>query len=298
MKENLNAKQKLKIPYKFDSRYVFEDSSTRIFKLITEIKQLEELITNTKLPYVFSDDSLPISFNYNLDEISSFDTFKEISWTITCKKIQSPIKLKFILTENTLDKTVLVVFEISIVKRELIPDKYKSNIIKSFEGIAVDIINNMIIKLKNDNRDIYHYESKIFDYSRDKLYNFISHLDEILKERGVFSSIIRTNEKDKEGTVTSFILSNDQTEIKIKVNKIDLNENKIKWTFNYMPLGYFYKDYLVEWTLVKVKENQTLVIINNLYYEQIEPSILKNLSKKKKDFFSIMEEELRKRYPH
>ena len=298
MKDDQNPMKKLKIPYKFDSRYVFEDSSTRIFRLISEVKSLEEIITNTKLPYVFSDDSSPISFNYNLDEISAFDTYKEISWSITCKQIQSPIKINFNLTENTLDNTVLVVFEISIVKRELIPDKYKSNIITSFEGIAVDVLNNMIIKLKNDNKDIYHYESKLFDYSRDKIYNLITCLSEIMKERGYISSIIRNGELGKEGTVTSLILLKDQRQIKIKLNKVDVNENNIKWTINHMPLDYFYKDYLVEWTLVKVKENQTLVIINNLYYEQIEPSIVKSLTEQKKNLFLVMEEELRKKYPH
>ena len=46
-----NKEKILKIPYKFDSRYIFEDSLTRIFRIISEAKQLEELITNTKLPY-------------------------------------------------------------------------------------------------------------------------------------------------------------------------------------------------------------------------------------------------------
>jgi hypothetical protein len=33
-----------KIPYKFDSRYIFEDSLSRIFRLINEVKSLEEFI--------------------------------------------------------------------------------------------------------------------------------------------------------------------------------------------------------------------------------------------------------------
>ena len=86
---------------------------------------------------------------------------------MTCKEIQTPIKINFTLTENTLDNTVLVVFEISLIKRELIPEKYKYNVISSFKGIAVDVLNNIIIKLKKDNKDIYHYES-IFNNSREK----------------------------------------------------------------------------------------------------------------------------------
>ena len=153
--DNHKALNNTKIPYKFDSRYIFEDSLPRIFRIINEVNSLEEIITKTKLPYVFSDDQNPVIFDFNLNEISAFDSYKEISWLITCKQIQTPIKINFYLTENTIDNTVLVVFEISIVKRELIPDKYKSNVISSFEEIAVDVLNNIIIKLKDDNKDIF-----------------------------------------------------------------------------------------------------------------------------------------------
>ena len=297
MKDNPQNKKSLRIPYKFDSRYVFEDSLTRIFRLISEVKSLEEIIVNTKLPYVFTDGSSPIMFDYILKEISAYDSYKEISWLLNCKQIQTPIKITFNLTENTLDNTVLVVFEISIVKRELVPEKYKYNIISSFEGIAVDILNNIIIKLKNDNKDIYHYESKIFNYSRNKILNIIFNMNDIMKERGYISSITREGEKNKEGEIISLILLDEQREIKIKVKENKINEQNLKWIISYMPLDYFYKDYLVEWTIIKVNDNQTLVTVNNLYFEQIEPSIMKKLTEQKKNIFQIMEEELRKRYP-
>ena len=297
MKDNTQNKKNLRIPYKFDSRYVFEDSLTRIFRLISEVKPLEEIIINTKLPYVFTDGTSPIIFNYNLKEISAYDSYKEISWLLNCNQIQTPIKITFNLTENTLDSTVLVVFEISIVKRELIPEKYKYNIISSFEGIAVDVLNNIIIKLKNDNKDIYHYESKIFNYSRNKILNIIFNMSDIMKERGYLSSIVREGEKNKEGEIISLILLDEQREIKIKVNEIKTNEKDLKWIISYMPLDFFYKDYLVEWTIIKINDNQTLVSVNNLYFEQIEAFIMKNLSEQKKYVFQIMEEELRKKYP-
>ena len=287
-----------KIPYKFDSRYIFEDSLSRIFRLINEVKSLEELITKTELPYVFSDDQNPVLFDYNLNEISEFDSYKEISWLITCKQIQTPIKINFYLTENTIDNSVLVVFEISIVKRELIPDKYKSNVISSFEGIAVDVLNNIIIKLKDDNKDIYHFESKIFNYSRDKIINIIFGLNEIMKDRGFISSVIRYGEKNKEGEIISTFLLDEQREIKLRLDKINLDENDIKWYINYMPLDISFKDYLIEFSIIKVTDKKTFLGINNLYYEQIEPYIMKNLTEKKKNLFSIIEEELRQRYPN
>lgn len=298
MKNGQKTLNNSKIPYKFDSRYIFEDSLSRIFRLINEGKSLEELITKTKLPYVFSDDQNPVIFDYNLNEISAFDSYKEISWLITCKEIQTPIKINFYLTENTIDNTVLVVFEISIVKRELIPEKYKSNVISSFEEIAVDVLNNIIIKLKDDNKDIYHFESKIFNYSRDKIVNIIFNLQETMKERGFISSVTRYGEKNKEGEVISTILLDEQKEIKLRLNKISLDENDIKWIINYMPLDIEYKDYLLEFSIIKVTDKQTLLGINNIYYEQIEPSVMKNLTEKKKNLFSVMEEELRQKYPN
>ena len=142
--ESQNKKQ-LKIPYKFDSRYVFKDSLVRIKRLINEAKSLEDLVMNTKLPYIFSSNNNPIIFEYTLSEISAYDSYSEITWLLTNKNIHTPIKLSFNLTENTLDNTVLVVFEISVVNRELVPDEYKYKIITLFEGIAIDILKNNLI---------------------------------------------------------------------------------------------------------------------------------------------------------
>ena len=298
MKDNAEMLKFLKIPYKFDSRYVFEDSVTRIFRLISETKTLEEIMENTKLPYIFGNGNSKVKFDYNIQDFSAYESFKEICWLLTCKEIQTPIKINFNLTENTLDNTVLVVFEISIVKRELIPDKFKYNIISSFEGIAVDVLNNIIIKLKNDNKDIYHYESKLFNCSREKVKNLIFNLGEVLIERGMISSIIPEASKWKEGEIITSILLDEQREIKLKINEISIDENEYKWKITYMPLDFFYKDYLMEINIIKINENQTLLIINNLYYEQIEPSIKKELTEKKKKLFQVLEEELRKKYPH
>ena len=295
MKIDKEKLENIKIPYKFDSRYIFNDSSNRIFKLISEVEPLKEIISGTKLPYVFSDGKSPTLFDYNLNEISSFDTYKEISWLITCNQIQTPIKINFNLTENTLDNTVLVIFEISIVKREVIPNEFKLNIINYFEGIAVDVLNNIINKLKNEDKEIYHYESKLFNYSRDKVVEVIFKLADIFTKKGDLKSITKLEEKNFEGQIINFTHENGN-EIKIKIDKVEMDKDDIKWTITYMPLDISYSDYLVEWKIIKVKENQTLLIIHNIYYEQIEPSVIKKLTEKKKNIFSIMEEELKKKY--
>ena len=297
MEDNNNKKENLKIPYKFDSRYVFEDSITRIFRVLTESKTIEQLIINTKLPYVFSDNGDKINFEYIFIEASSVDSYKEISWLLTCKQIQTPIKIFFNLTENTVDNTVLVVFEINIVERELVPDKYKPKIIANFEDISVDVLNNLIIILKNDNKDIYHYESKIFNYSREKIKNIIFNLNEIMLKRGYIKSIKREGKQNSEGQIVTVELAKDARTIKLKIIKVKLKENKVKWVISYMPLEVNFKDFQIDWNIIKIKPDETLVAIINIYSEQIEPNIMKDLTKRKKDLFQIIEEELKKQYP-
>ena len=297
MEDNNNKKENLKIPYKFDSRYVFEDSITRIFRVLTESKTIEQLIINTKLPYVFSDNNDKINFEYIFIEASSVDSYKEISWLLTCKQIQTPIKIFFNLTENTVDNTVLVVFEINIVERELVPDKYKQKIIANFEEISVDVLNNLIIILKNDNKDIYHYESKIFNYSREKIKNIIFNLNEVMLKRGYIKSIKREGKQNSEGQIVTVELAKVARTIKLKIIKVKLKENKVKWVISYMPLEVNFKDFQIDWNIIKIKPDETLVAIINIYSEQIEPNIMKDLTKRKKDLFQIIEEELKKQYP-
>ena len=295
---NNNIKNKeLKIPYKFESRCIIEDSSTRMFRLITEYKHIEQIITNTKLPYVFSETNDPINFEYIMIEASSYDSFKEVTWLLRCKQMITPIKLTFNLTENTLENTALVVFELSIIKRELVPDIYKSKIISTFEEIAVEVLNNVMIKLKNDYKDIYHYESKIFHYSRDKLKYIVLNLYKIIVERGYIASVKREGEPFTEGEIFTFSFPEKQKTIKLKMNKIKMNEKNLKWTISYMPLNMEFKDFFLDWYIVKIKPNETLLAINNIFSEQIEPILKKSLTKRKKELFEIIEEELRKKYP-
>ena len=64
-----------------------------------------------------------------------------------------------------------------------------------------------------------------------------------------------------------------------------------------MPLDVDFKDFLVDWYIIKIKPDETLLAINNIYSEQIEPNIKNILTKKKQFMFKVIEEELKKRYP-
>ena len=295
--ENKIETKDLKIPYKFDSRSVFEDSISRVVRLLSESKTIEQIINNTKLPYILSDTEQPINMEYILTELSSYDSFKDITWLLSCKPIPTPIKLSFNITENTIDKTTLVVLELSIIKRELVPDIYKQKIISTFEEICVEILNNAIIKLKNDNKDIYHYESKIIYYSREKVREVLRNLNDIMKERGYIESYKKEGNSGSEGPILIYNLAKSNKIIKIKINKVKFKERNVKWLLSFMPLDVDFKDFLVDWYIIKIKPDETLLAINNIYSEQIEPNIKNILTKKKQFMFKVIEEELKKRYP-
>ena len=155
----------------------------------------------------------------------------------------------------------------------------------------------MIIKLKNDNKDIYHYESKIFNYSREKIKNIIFNLNEIMLKRGYIKSIKREGKQNSEGEIVTVELGKVIKTIKLKVTKVKLIEKKVKWVISYMPLEVNFKDFQIDWNIIKIKPDITLVAIINIYSEQVDPNIMKDLTKRKKDLFQILEEELKMQYP-
>ena len=151
--------------------------------------------------------------------------------------------------------------------------------------------------MKNDNKDIYHYESQIFNYSREKIKNIIFNLNEIMLKRGYIKSIKREGKLNSEGELITVELGKVIRTVKLKIVKLKLNEKKVKWVISYTPLEVNFKDYQIDWNIIKVKPDITLLAIINKYSEQIDPNIMKDLTKRKKDIFQIIEEELKRQYP-
>lgn len=284
------------IPAKFDSRFVFVDTLTRVGRIIGEEKTLETLVMNTQLPYVFTNEPVPLNFNYSINEGVLFNSNSKISWTLTHKNILSPINLTFNLTENTLENTVLVVFEIFIEKRELIPEEFKKKIISTFPKISVEMINNLDKLLQEDNKDIYQYESKIFNYSRDKIWDILINFHKLMIRKGIIRNFYCSDESRKEGTIFSFESISSKKNCKIKIIKCKNDEKLSKWVINFLPLEGPFRDIENDWILVKIEENKTMVININKYSEHIEPEILKQLSANKIKVFKGIEDELKANY--
>lgn len=296
-KNQINPNQKsIKIPSKFDSRFVFTETLNRICRVVSDSNSIESLVSNTQLPFVFTNNPTPLTFNYTLSEIATYNSYTKISWLLNHKDIMTPINLIFNITENTMDKTVLVVFEISIINRELVPEEYKTKVIQTFPAISVEMINNMDKQLQEDIKDLYQYESKIFYYSREKIWDTISNLNKIMKNKGYIEDYGNCEEPLREGNVLKFKMINDGHEVEIKITKVNHKKNETKWCIGYLPLKGRFIDAEASWIFLKLGENKTLISHVNKYLEHIDTQTLAHVSQKKKEVFEVMENQLKEKY--
>lgn len=294
--ENKEKKHINQIPFKFDSRYVFSDTATRILRLFGDEKSVENLIMATQLPYVFTNEPIPLVFNISLREAMAQESYSKVSWVIMHKNLPSPILISFDLTENTIEKTVLVIFELEIVKRELIPKEYYNKIKKTFPEICIEMIKNMEKELEEDSKDIYHYESKIFPYSREKIWEIITNFHCLMTQQGQIKNCSMQTPVTKVGNEVSFFVPKKNKFCRLKVNKFKNEEKNQKWVLSTIPLCGPFSHSENYWTLVKLGDNETLVTNTSKYIEHIDPEIIKKLSKEKINTFNTIENFLKEKH--
>ena len=293
-----NNKQNIvnELPFKFDSRYVLSDTPTRISRMVNDEKFIEKLIMSTQLPYVFTDEKNPLNFSYSLSEAMNKESYSKFSWLLTNKDTYSPILISFNLTENTIEKNVLLIFEIEIVKRELIPQSYVPKIINFFPEICVEVIRNIGKELEEDNKDIYHYESKIFPFSREKIWDTITNFHCIMSKLGMIKDCNMLDSITGEGVELSFRIVSKNKICRLKVNKYKKNEKNNKWVLKTIPLSGPFSHSEMSWTLVKLGDNETLVSNTSKYKEPIDRDLRIKLTKEKKETFITIENILKDRY--
>jgi len=292
MEKNPPKEKTNDIPLKFDSRYVFSDTLIRTSRLITDEKVIENMIMSTQLPYVFTEEPIPLEFEYNMTEALVKDSYSKITWLLTNKIIPSPIQISFHLTENTIEKTVFAIFEIELIKRKLIPEKYCDKINKSFPKICVEIIKNLDKELEENNKNIYHYESKIFNYPREKIWNIITNFHIKMFEAGAIKNLSDFSPL-KEGSEIKFNMCEENKFFNLQITKIKCDENNDKWILGTKPISGPFEHFLQEWILIKLGENQVLLANNSKYNEHISPEMFKKISEQKKLTFNLIEDILK-----
>jgi ribosome-associated toxin RatA of RatAB toxin-antitoxin module len=293
MKNNLSPTIN-QIPFKFDSRYVFSDTHRRIYRIVSDVKSVENLIMSTQLPYVFTTSPIPLTFNYNLCEGMLKESYSKVVWSITNKNIFSPISITFDLTRNTIEKTVLVIFSMEIIKRELIPQEYIPKINTAFPKICIEMINYLEKELEEDNKDIYNYVSKIFNYARKKIWDIIVNFHKIMEEQNIIKICKIEPAEIQKGTEIEFIINNKNQFCKLKVNKLKQNKDNNKWLMEIIPISGPFNYICNDWTLIELKEDETMVANLHKFAEHLDAESFQKMTDDKIEMFKTIENILKK----
>ena len=280
-----------KFPSKYEGRFIINDTPSRINQMLSDVKFIEKIIMSTKLPYIFTDKPIPLIFNYIAQESMIKETYSKYSWCLSNKEIPSPILISFNLTENTLEKNILLILEVELIKFELIPEIFIQKIKNSFPTLCSEIMEKLNKELQENKKDIYHYESKIFNFPRDKIWDIIANIHCYMNEKGMIKKCTKNCPIKEKGEEFSFFLGQ-KTEkqlCKLNVSKFKNDPDSNKWTMGYLPLKGPFKHSENYWTLIKLNDNQTMVGNTTVYCEIVKPEVLKELTQTKMEMLSDIE---------
>ena len=282
-------------PKKYEASYVFiSDDINRIYSLLTETENIEKLNQKTQLPYLFTDKPYPIKFDYSIGEITTGKYLISFSWNINSHEIPTPFIYFFKLTSNTLDNSILLNFEVIIVNPEKIPQEKFKKVINGCKKICVEMINNIEVFLQENNENIFIFESDIVKAPREKVWDCLINLGEILKKYNIAKEYYYENEKEKVGSVVHFTIKNKEKgeEGSFKIVKIEKNINKEKWILVFCPLELKYYVQEMEFVLYKLEDNNTFIYINHKFKELLPHETMKELQFKKRFLFDMIKKEL------
>ena len=284
------------IPKKFEVSYVFNENMNRIVTLLTEIKNIEKINKNTQIAYIFTNNTTPITFEYTLKMFTTLDYSVKFSWNIENKSLPTIFTYNFDLVKNTVDKenSTLLVFDVILEHPENIQIEMQKKVISGCRETCKEIINNIDVLLQENTDNIYEYESEIIPVCREKVWNRIININEFLKNQGILKDFKIFGEKKKVGTKIQLFFAENLPEkfIEFQITTIDKNPKKKKWRLGFTPQnGPFIKQELY-WVFIKLSENETFLYILHKFNEQISSETMKELKKKKKIMFKIIQKDI------
>ena len=284
------------IPKKFEVSYVFNENMNRIVTLLTEIKNIEKLNKNTQLAYIFTNNTIPITFDYTLKMFTTLDYSVKFSWNIENKSLPTNFTYNFDLVKNTVDKenSTLLVFDVILEHPKNIQIEMQKKVISGCRETCKEIINNIDVLLQENTDNIYEYESEIIPVCREKVWNRIININEFLKKQGILKEYKLFGEKKKVGTKFQlfFVENIPKKFIEYQITTIDKNPKKKKWKLGITPQnGPFIKQELY-WVFIQLSENETFLYILHKFNEQISSETMKELKRKKKIMFKIIQKDI------
>lgn len=276
-------------PTKYEATYVYMDTISRIFLVLSEAANIKSLNNKTQLPYLFTDKPTPISFEYELKEFTSLDYSKTISYLLTSKEVPTQIIFSFNLTPNTLDNSTLLVFELHIMQQEKIhPDK-KQRIFIGCKNACCEMINNIEILLQSNNDNIYNYGSIIIEAPIEVVWNYIVK-SKFLKWVYKGKMKIQGNPEEVGSTVVYKFQGEKEVVVKIKVSYICKDESKKKWKYRMIPFDGPFQNQELRYVFVNIEKNKTFLGAHHEFQEQVDIKVMNEVSQKKKKYLAKLKE--------
>lgn len=271
-------------PKKYEVSYVFSDTMNRLFLLLKDMPNIEELNKKTQLPYIFTDRPTPLNFTYTFAETCSTEYSKKITWILNNKTIPCPISYTFTLIPNTLSNTTVLIFEILITDPEKIDSSKRNKIISGFKKVCIEMLNNIEVMLQVNHENIYDYGSIMIKTSIENVYNslvsFSFLTDDIAKD------IKRTGNLGEVGSTLSWTFIEGNEKCQSTLSYVSKGENKKKWKLKIRPTGQSFILQEISFVLVKVDEKKTFLSICHQFQEQVDIKLINDLSEKKKFLLS------------
>lgn len=280
-----------KIPNKYEERSIINDTHSRVCKMLNDEKIIEKIVMGTQLPYLFTNSPIPLGFEYKMQDHLFKETYNKFSYTLFFNEVKTPILITFELTENTLEKNLLLVFKIEIIEFNLIPQFCLPKIKSSMTQICSEVINNLIKELKENNKDITHYESKVLNFPREKIWDILANIHYYMDKSGMIKECTKQVPIKEKGEEVTFFLGEkcNKKFCKLNVNVFKKSPDSNKWVMGYHPLKGPFLHSENYWTLIKINDNQTMVANTTIYSEHVTPENLKKLTETKKEMFSNIE---------
>ena len=280
-----------KIPCKYEERSVINDTPSRVCKMLCDEKIIEKIIMATQLPYLFTNSPIPLVFEYKMQECMFKETYNKFSYALFTSEIKTPILILFELSENTLEKNLLLVFKIEILEFNLIPQFCIPKIKPGMTQICSEVISNLIKELKENKKDILHYESKVLNFPREKIWDILANIHYYMNKNGVIKECTKQVPIKEKGEEFTFFLGEkcNKKLCKLNVNVFKKSPDNNKWVMGYQPLKGPFQHSENYWTLIKISDKQTMVGNTTVYSEHVTPDDLKKLSETKKEMFSTIE---------
>jgi hypothetical protein len=113
-------------------------------------------------------------------------------------------------------------------------------------------------------------------------------------KQGILKDFKIFGEKKKVGTKIQLFFAENLPEkfIEFQITTIEKNPKKKKWKLGFTPQnGKFIKQELY-WVFIKLSENETFLYILHKFNEQISSETMKELKKKKKIMFKIIQKDI------